>query len=61
MTAQARHRETRRATYQDVLDAPPRMVAEVISGTLHTHPGPAMRHVGEFRIRNEDRFTIQLW
>ena len=44
MTAQARYRETRRATYQDVLDAPPHMVAEVISGTLHTHPRPAMRH-----------------
>ena len=44
MTAQARHGETRRATYQDVLDAPPHMVTEVISGTLHTHPRPAMRH-----------------
>ncbi|MCY3873787.1 MAG: Uma2 family endonuclease [Rhodobacteraceae bacterium] len=44
MTAQARRKETRRATYQDVLDAPPHMVAEVISGTLHTHPRPAMRH-----------------
>ncbi len=44
MTAQARRRETDRATYQDVLDAPPRMVAEVISGTLHTHPRPAARH-----------------
>ncbi len=44
MTARARQRETRRATYQDVLDAPPRMVAEMIAGTLHTHPRPAMRH-----------------
>ena len=44
MTAQARHGETRRATYQDVLDAPPHKVAEVIAGTLHTHPRPAMRH-----------------
>ena len=33
-----------RATYQDVLDAPPNMVAEVINGTLHTQPRPAMRH-----------------
>ena len=44
MTAQARRKETRRATYQDVLDAPPHEVAEVIAGTLHTHPRPAMRH-----------------
>ena len=34
----------RRATYQDVLDAPPHMVAEVLAGTLHTQPRPAMRH-----------------
>ena len=34
----------RRATYQDVLDAPAHMVAEITSGTLHTHPRPAMRH-----------------
>ena len=33
-----------RATYQDVLDAPPNTVAEIIGGTLHTHPRPAMRH-----------------
>ena len=32
------------ATYQDVLDAPPNMVAEVLHGTLYTHPRPAMRH-----------------
>ncbi len=44
MTTRTKHKETRRATYQDVLDAPPRMVAEVVSGTLHTHPRPAMRH-----------------
>ena len=44
MTAQAKRKETRRATYQDVLDAPPNKVAEVISGALHTHPRPAMRH-----------------
>ena len=44
MTARARLTETRRATYQDVLDAPPRMVAKVVAGTLHAHPRPAMRH-----------------
>ena len=44
MTTQARRKETHRATYQDVLDAPPHKVAEVIAGTLHTHPRPGMRH-----------------
>ena len=34
----------RPATYRDVLDAPPHMVAEVLAGTLHTHPRPASRH-----------------
>jgi len=37
-------RPYRKATYQDVLDAPPDMVAEVIAGTLHIQPRPAMRH-----------------
>ncbi len=44
MMARDRRTETRRATCQDMLDAPPREVAEVIAGTLHTHPGPAARH-----------------
>ena len=33
-----------RATYQDVLDAPPHRVAEIVDGTLYTHPRPAMPH-----------------
>ena len=33
-----------KATYQDVLDAPPRMVAEVVDGALYTHPRPAPPH-----------------
>ena len=35
-----KHDSTRRprATYQDVLDAPEHRVAEIIDGTLHTHP-----------------------
>ena len=32
------------ATYQDVLDAPPNMVAEVVYGALYTHPRPAPAH-----------------
>ena len=33
-----------RASYQDVLDAPPHRVAEVVDGVLHTNPRPAMPH-----------------
>jgi Uma2 family endonuclease len=35
----------RPATYQDVLDAPGDMVAELIEGALHLHPRPASPHV----------------
>ena len=35
----------RRATYRDVLDAPAHMVAEVVEGSLYTHPRPAAPHV----------------
>ncbi|EYD76083.1 hypothetical protein Rumeso_02272 [Rubellimicrobium mesophilum DSM 19309] len=35
---------TRPATYRDVLDAPPNMVAEIVHGALHLHPRPASRH-----------------
>lgn len=42
--ASPKGRSLRNATYQDVLDAPPHMVAEVLAGTLHTHPRPAMRN-----------------
>jgi Uma2 family endonuclease len=34
----------RPATYQDVLNAPPNMVAELVRGALHVHPRPALRH-----------------
>ena len=33
-----------RATYQDVLDAPPHMVAEIVDGMLYTHPRPRVSH-----------------
>jgi Uma2 family endonuclease len=33
-----------RATYEDVLSAPPHVVAEVIRGALHLHPRPRARH-----------------
>ena len=44
MVARSGRKETRRAAYQDVLDAPPHKVAEVIAGRLHTRPRPASRH-----------------
>ena len=44
-----------RATYQDVLDAPEHQVAEVIDGTLYTHPRPAPRH-----ITASSRLTIEI-
>ena len=34
----------RRATYQDVLDAPPHRVAEIVDGVLYTSPRPAAPH-----------------
>ena len=36
---------TRRATYEDLLAAPPNLVAEIIGGRLVTHPRPAPRHI----------------
>ena len=36
--------ERRPATYQDVLDAPPNMVAELIRGALHVQPRPRSPH-----------------
>ncbi len=36
--------DSTRATYQDVLDAPPHMVAEVIDGKLYLNPRPAPPH-----------------
>src|SRR5687767_5986914 len=33
------------STYQDVLDAPEHVIAEVIAGTLYLQPHPAMPHV----------------
>ena len=35
---------TRRATYRDVLNAPPHAVAEIVEGALHLQPRPAIRH-----------------
>ena len=34
-----------RATYADILSAPPHLIAEIIGGRLVTHPRPAPKHV----------------
>ncbi len=39
-----RKRPARKATYRDVLDAPPHKVAEIVRGALHMQPRPAFRH-----------------
>jgi Uma2 family endonuclease len=37
-------RGDRPATYQDVLEAPQHLVAEIVRGALHLHPRPSPRH-----------------
>jgi Uma2 family endonuclease len=47
------------ATYDEVLDAPAHLVAEILDGTLHTHPRPAPRHAraaGRLLGRIDDPF-----
>lgn len=44
MATKAATKAIPRATYQDVLDAPPHKVAEIVDGTLHLNPRPAPRH-----------------
>lgn len=49
----------RPATYQDVLDAPAGMVAELVHGALHLHPRPAARHARasfKFAARLDDPY-----
>lgn len=44
----------RRASYEDVLAAPAHKVAEVIDGTLHTHPRPATPHAAAASALGEE-------
>jgi Uma2 family endonuclease len=44
----------RLATYEDVLRAPPHMVAEVIDGELHLHPRPAKPHAAAASALGEE-------
>ena len=51
-----------KATYQDVLDAPVHMVAEITSGTLHTPRRPAARHAwASSGGGRKDQSSFQLW
>ncbi len=36
----------KKATYEDVLNAPPNVVAEILRGALVTHPRPRIAHAG---------------
>lgn len=42
------------ATYQDILDAPENMVAEIIHGELHLHPRPAKPHAAAASALGEE-------
>ena len=44
----------RHATYEDLLKVPPELVAEILGGTLVTHPRPAPRHaLASFSLGDE--------
>jgi len=40
----------RRATYEDLLQVPEHLVAEILNGELHTHPRPAPKHANASSI-----------
>ena len=40
----------RDASYEDLLQVPEHLVAEILNGRLHTHPRPASRHARAFSI-----------
>lgn len=44
----------KRATYDDVLGAPAHLVAEVLDGTLYTHPRPATPHAAAASALGEE-------
>jgi Uma2 family endonuclease len=51
----------KRATYADIEAAPPHLVAEIIDGTLYTHPRPSPRHnvaATALGMRLGDRFQF---
>ena len=41
---------THRATYQDVIDAPPHMVAEIVDGKLYTSPRPGPKYCFAYSV-----------
>ena len=56
-SAAHKHDSTRRATYQDVLDAPAHRVAEIVDGTWYTptHGLPCRMHSRARRCRASSR------
>ena len=54
MAHPAEHRSPRPATYQDVLDAPPHQVAEIVNGELTVSPRPSGRHASVSSLLGAD-------
>ena len=60
-TAERESTQIPRASYQDVLDAPAHRVAEIVDGTLYTHPRPAHATcTGQLVTRCKDRRPLRL-
>ena len=45
---------TKPASYQDVLDSPPEVVAEVVAGVLYQSPRPSLPHVAAASVLGEE-------
>ena len=54
MAAQTTSGPGRRATYQDVLDAPPEFIAEILDGELVLSPRPTGRHGTSISVLGSD-------
>lgn len=54
MNTQSRVKPVKLATYDDVLAAPPHMVAEVLNGELHLHPRPLWQHGNATSVLGSD-------
>lgn len=48
------HPARRRANYEDVLESPPHVVAEVVDGVLYQTPRPALPHVAAASVVGEE-------
>jgi Uma2 family endonuclease len=46
--------DSNKASYEDLLAVPAHLVAEIVSGTLHTSPRPAARHAAAATVLGEE-------